>query len=81
MKTKNKKKKQKCKISKDLPSLGAGGLRVAQLVRMALVPSHCPFIPAMAFSASYDQSRSANRQKQVNEKPKLKNVGKIEIMF
>lgn len=42
---------------KDLPSFGAGGLRVAQLVRMARVPSHCPFIPAMAFSASYKNKK------------------------
>jgi hypothetical protein len=51
-KKRRKKKVGKDKISRDLPSFGAGGLRVAQLVRMALVPSHCPFIPAMAFSAS-----------------------------
>ena len=32
--------------------LGAGGFRVAQLVRIALLPIHCPLIPAIAFSAS-----------------------------
>ena len=29
-----------------------GGFRVAQLVRIDLEPSHCPFIRAIAFSAS-----------------------------
>jgi hypothetical protein len=32
--------------------LGAGGFLVAQLVRMLLLPSHWPFIAAMALSAS-----------------------------
>lgn len=36
-----------------LPSLfGGGGFRVAQLVRMLRFPSHCPFIPLIAVSAS-----------------------------
>ena len=35
-----------------LPSFLAGGFLVAQFVRMERDPSHCPFIRAMAFSAS-----------------------------
>ena len=35
-----------------LPSFLAGGFLVAQLVRMEREPSHCPFIRAIAFSAS-----------------------------
>lgn len=31
---------------------GAGGLRVAQFVRILLLPSHCPFMAPMALSAS-----------------------------
>lgn len=31
---------------------GAGGFLEAQFVRIALLPIHCPFIPAIAFSAS-----------------------------
>jgi hypothetical protein len=44
-------------INLHIPSLGAGGLRVAQLVRMARVPSHWPFIPAIAFSASCGENQ------------------------
>lgn len=37
----------------DSPSdFGAGGLRVAQFVRILLLPSHCPFMVPMAISAS-----------------------------
>lgn len=34
--------------------LGAGGLRVAQLVLIWRPLSHCPFMFTMAFSASYE---------------------------
>ena len=35
-----------------LPSFLAGGFLVAQFVRIDRDPNHCPFIKAMAFSAS-----------------------------
>lgn len=49
-----------------LPSLflGAGGLRVAQLVRMLREPIHCPFMLVMAVSASCGE-RERERSGQV----------------
>lgn len=35
---------------------GAGGLRVAQFVRILLLPSHCPFMAPMALSASWNNA-------------------------